>query len=389
MYTGCTGTARSRIDALLKEKNSTVTIRSIKPVKKDYVDELQRRYSYLMLKERGVEGFKKKSFRITNKSQDELNTFFNSIHFQLPTSEKLEIEFEMEPYLLHYENELKMRLDELIQLGSEISKNDLRKMRLWEAFFLDSQYMRDKLVTLKNSLSREQIDARNSITCPSSLFKLVAEKYNDKNWVVFSRAMPDLHEKLRRPIKLSLMPDEEEISEASVKNAYTDAKGKLNYAMSNWKTSGNGKGNLNPKLKGLEYERTKNNENTNDDITYVDDDRYRFVSHLHIAYFWSLSEITGLTQCISQNCSALNMGISELDVSKRTSTSGKAQGRHSTTSSGSSVNKVKKQNMEKQTEALFAMVTDIKNGFEQQSNQLKKSSLNTQLLDVEETLFTL
>ena len=333
MYSGCEGTARNRINALLQNKHSTVTIRSIKPLKKEYVTELIRRHSYLMLKEKGVLGFNKKIFRPANKSQDELNTFFNSGHFQLPTGEKLYLEFEMEQYLNHYENELQIRLDELMQLGSEISKTDLRKMRLWEALFIDSQYMRDKLVTLKHSLSREQIDARNSQARPISLFQLVAEKYNDENWVVLSRVLPDLNEKFRRPIRLVLMPGEEEMTESSVKNAYTDVKGKLNFAMSNWKTSGNGKGNLNPKLKGLEYDRT-NDETI--DITYVDDDRFSFVSQLHVVYFWSLSEITGLTQCISQNCSSLNMGITEIDVKNRSSTSGKAVGRGGTSSLGSS-----------------------------------------------------
>jgi hypothetical protein len=127
MYTGCEGSARNCINNLLDNKHSTVTIRSIKPVKKEYVMELFQRYSYLMLKERGVLGYHKKSFRPANKSQDELNTLFNSPHFRLPASEKLFIEFEMEPYLNHYENELQIRLDELHLLGSEISKSDLKK----------------------------------------------------------------------------------------------------------------------------------------------------------------------------------------------------------------------------------------------------------------------
>jgi hypothetical protein len=141
MYTGCDGMARNRINALVQHKHSTVSIRSIKPVKKEYVNELFRRFSYLMLKERGVLGFHKKTFRPTNKSQDELNTLFNSSHFRLPTGEKLYLEFEMEEYLSYHENELQLKLDELIQQGSEISRSDLRRMRLWEAFFLDTQYM--------------------------------------------------------------------------------------------------------------------------------------------------------------------------------------------------------------------------------------------------------
>ena len=145
-----------------------------------------------MLKEKGV---LVKNFRPANKSQDEINTYFKSPMFHLPTAEKLFLEFEMEEFISHHENELKKTLDELQQLGSEILKSDLRKMRLWEAVFLDLKYIQDKLVTLKHTMSREQIDARNSKVGPLSLFKLAAEKYNDANWVVHSRMMPDLNEK--------------------------------------------------------------------------------------------------------------------------------------------------------------------------------------------------
>ena len=61
--------------------------------------------------------------------------------------------------------------------------------------FFDSKYMRDKLVSLKNNMSRQEIDARNSTVGPLSLFQLAAEKYNNADWVVHSHIMPDLNEK--------------------------------------------------------------------------------------------------------------------------------------------------------------------------------------------------
>ena len=111
--------------------------------KQQAVEELLRRFSYLMLKEKGVLGFDRKIFRPANKSLEEIGTFFKSPAFRLPTGEKLYLEFEMQSYLSHYEKELQIRMDELQQMGSEISKSDLRKMRLWEAIFLDTKYMRD------------------------------------------------------------------------------------------------------------------------------------------------------------------------------------------------------------------------------------------------------
>ena len=81
---------------------------------------------------------------------------------------------------------------------------------------------------------------------PLSLFQLAAEKYNDPDWVVYSCTIPDLNEKFRIPIRLTLMIDEEKMTESSVKHAYTDAKGKMNVALANWQI-----GNLVGKEKGI------------------------------------------------------------------------------------------------------------------------------------------
>jgi hypothetical protein len=382
MYSGCDGPAKSRIQALIDNKHSTVTIRTVKPIKKVYVEELLRRYAYLQLKERGIVVGKQKNFRPTNKSQEEISSLFHSPQFRLPTSEKLYVEYEMEEFLSTHEHELKVTLEELQHQGSEILKSDLKRMRLWEAIFLDSKYMRDKLVHLKRNMSREEIDARNSKVGPLTLFHLAAEKYNDPNWVVHSRIMPDLNEKFRNPIRLALMTDDEPMTEMSVKQAYTDAKGKLNVALAHWKRSGNGKGNISNRVRGLTYD--DNNKNDGNTVTYIDDDRFNFVKHLHIAYFWSLCEISGLTHHISQNCSALNNFGNNGDTTASSSTSGKVRGRYVKQGAG-----LKKQKVDQQTEALFAMVSDIKKGFVQQNNELKKSTLTSQLLDAEDALSNL
>ena len=59
------------------------------------------------------------------------------------------------------------------------------------------------------------------------------------------------------------------------------------------------------------------------------------------------------------------------------------------TSTSGVVNQTNKQKIEKQTEALFVMVNDIKKGFLNQTNQFKQSSLNSQLLDAEESIINL
>ena len=49
----------------------------------------------------------------------------------------------------------------------------------------------------------------------------------------------------------------------------------------------------------------------------------------------------------------------------------------------------KKQKFDQHTEALFAMVSDIKKGFVDQTIQLKQSSLHSQLLEAKEGLINL
>ena len=184
MYSGCVGPAKSRIQGLIDHKHSTVSIHTVKPIKKLYVEELLCRYAYLNLKERGILIGSNKKFCPANKSQEEITALFNSPQFRLPTPEKLYIEFKIEEFIASHEHQLKATLDELQQQGSEILRSNLKRMRLWEAIFLDCKYMHDKLINLKCTMTCEEIDACNSKVGPLSLFHLAAEKYNNPNWVL-------------------------------------------------------------------------------------------------------------------------------------------------------------------------------------------------------------
>ena len=139
-----------------------------------------------MLKQRGVlVGGSNKNFRPANKSKEEINSFLQSTQFNLPAGKQIFLEFKTENCIAHHEHLLKLTLDQLQQQGSEIQKSDLRKMHLWEVIFLDTKYMCNRLVTLKDTMSRQQINTSNSKVGPLSLFQLVAEKYNDADWVVY------------------------------------------------------------------------------------------------------------------------------------------------------------------------------------------------------------
>jgi hypothetical protein len=143
--------------------------------------------------------------------------------------------------------------------------------------------------------------------------------------------------------------------------------------------------NLNTRVKGLAYENVA--KQSNDDVMYINDDRFDFVGQLHVTYFWSLSEVSGLTQHVSQNCSSLNMCITDTVKRKSSSTSGKVVGRSEVPKGVK--NNAKRPKLEDQTEALFAMVNDIKNGLLTSTNDFKKSSLNSQLLEAEEAVIKL
>ena len=106
----------------------------LKSLKKETVEELFRRYSCLVLKEKGVLG---KTFRPANKLQEEINSYFKSPMFHIQSEEKLFLELDMEELLSHHKNKLKIHINKLQQLDSEISKSDLKKMGLWQAVFLD------------------------------------------------------------------------------------------------------------------------------------------------------------------------------------------------------------------------------------------------------------
>ena len=83
------------------------------------------------------------------------------------------------------------------------------------------------------------------------------------------------------------------------------AEYKTVYAM--WKTSGNGSGNRSVQIRGTTYE--DNVIENRDEVINVDDDRAGFCHNIgiHIGYFWCLSEMCGVCQHMTQDCSAIGL----------------------------------------------------------------------------------
>jgi hypothetical protein len=115
----------------------------------------------------------------------------------------------------------------------------------------------------------------------------------------------------------------------------------LNKSIAFYKRSGNGTGNL--KEQSVNSTSTSSGPSTNENI--VDDNRSSFISNLHVGYFWALSEVCGLTNNISQNCSKI--GISSTSTMSSSTTS-------------SSAHKGKKAQVDETGQALLSCITEMK-----------------------------
>ena len=93
-------------------------------------------------------------------------------------------------------------MDDVIP-GSNIRQSDKYKMRLYEAFFLEE--FRDEFMRRNDSLSRTQLDARNSETQSVKPYhELVCNKYNNETWLPQSKIFPLFHHELMEMFELHL-----------------------------------------------------------------------------------------------------------------------------------------------------------------------------------------
>ena len=207
-----------------------------------------------------------------------------------------------------FESYLKMKDDEAaddIIPGSNIRKADRYKMRLYEAVFLEA--LRDAFLRRNDSLSRLQLDARNSVEERVVPFhELVCNKHNDETWIPLSKNFPFFHHELTESFYL---PKEQDLTPEQVKRLLVEVRGRLNQVIQNWKTSGNGKMNMtNPgkviKVRGVNDGIYDSNDEDEDDVIFVDDDRWQFAQNcgMHLGYFWCLCELHELTDECLQRC---------------------------------------------------------------------------------------
>ena len=178
------------------------------------------------------------------------------------------------------------------------------------ALLLDKN--RDQFVCQFDSLSRREIDARNSEDSPDDIWNLVCNEYNNPSWVPLTEQFPDMHSMFRVRMSLPLAPGEVPMTPENAKKAIRSLWAQFKNAHSNWSASGNGKdgraltaGKV-IRLNGTVYEPTDADvDEYEDQYVHVDDDRFKFCenqqSQLSLAYFWAAIESLGLTSFCLQN----------------------------------------------------------------------------------------
>ena len=104
------------------------------------------------------------------------------------------------------------------------------------AFFRDCR--RDKLQRMYDSLSRKQLDDRNSSENHVDLWQEVCDDYNLQTYAPMSCTFPDLHSKFRIPIELVLPDNAVPMVPENAKRLIRDMNGRFKKGNTGWRASG-------------------------------------------------------------------------------------------------------------------------------------------------------
>jgi hypothetical protein len=180
---------------------------------------------------------------------------------------------------------------------------------------------RKKLLNYFNSMTRKELDRRNSVDRPKDALEDIADRFNTKTWIPQSTIFSDLHPTLfTKVIDLPLPDNFEPWDYDKVKNAIKEYLSRLKKAIEKWKQSGNGKGNrrgeggeIKIRFKDTRYiipQDEDDTEKTDDKVEiryeYVDDDRIDFCNQDNaVLYVWGLADKYGFADFCVQNISVI------------------------------------------------------------------------------------
>ena len=171
--------------------------------------------------------------------------------------------------------------------GPNITLDD--RLRLIEAFFSDEA--KERLAATQNCLTREELDARNSVLAVEDYFETTAKVFNDSNWVPTLKAYPGLHPELSYSRELPLK--DYRATRSKVKDKYGEMKNQLHGMVINYEKSGNG---------GMQRSNTSNDWGTFNFEDVMDgDDRSCFLPNnnqdlFYLLYYWQRLDEEGQVQ---------------------------------------------------------------------------------------------
>ncbi len=171
--------------------------------------------------------------------------------------------------------------------GPNITLDD--RLRMIEAFFSDKA--KERLAATQNCLTRQELDARNSVLAVEDYFEIVAKVFNDPDWVPTLKTYPELHPELASSRELPLK--DYRANRSKVKDKYGEMKNQLHGMVINYEKSGNG---------GMQRSDTSNDWGSFNFDDLVDgDDRSSFLPDnnqelFYLLYYWQRLDEEGQVQ---------------------------------------------------------------------------------------------
>jgi hypothetical protein len=176
---------------------------------------------------------------------------------------------------------------------------------------------------MNNTMTRPELDARNSTQRPENLYEIVARLFNDRSSIYITEQVPDLHHCFAYPISLSFSDMPGEVTPEEVKKRFADARAKLIKIIAAWELSGNGFG-----------QRTQDEDDfghMTEEILSAGDNRSHFLRDKmkeHVLYFWHLADRNELLKNVLNVICISSSADSETYQSTSESSSAAAQSTH-------------------------------------------------------------
>ena len=162
-------------------------------------------------------------------------------------------------------------------------------LRLYSALY--DERTRPYLVSNNEVMTRQELDARNNVARPKTLYEFIADLVNDEKVVYRVNARPELHPAFSEDFVLTSECMPGPITAEEVKRRLADARAKLMKVISKWELSGNGFGQraiTDAQFGHMEEEQLEDGDNR---ATYLDG-----IGKEHLLILWQFGDQDGVLQ---------------------------------------------------------------------------------------------